>query len=111
MVRLEIILHFRTRRFARRISRKAALTSVWALEEQEDALEAGLDHVRTEAERHFAVLEERWFDGKAPRTVVFPPKYAASWNGNVPNTFVPPTRRAKVGPGVRWAAASPCISP
>ncbi len=36
-----------------------------ALEEHKDALEAGLDHVRTEAERHFAVLEERWLGGKA----------------------------------------------
>ncbi len=42
-----------------------AVPSVRALEEHQDALEAGLDHVRTEAERHFAVLEERWLDGKA----------------------------------------------
>jgi CHAD domain-containing protein len=33
-----------------------AVPSVRALEEHKDALEAGLDHVRTEAERHFAVL-------------------------------------------------------
>ncbi len=42
-----------------------AVPSVRVLEEHTDALEAGLDHVRTEAERHFAVLEERWLDGKA----------------------------------------------
>ncbi len=42
-----------------------AVPSARALEEHKDALEAGLDHVRTEAERHFAVLKERWLDGKA----------------------------------------------
>ena len=46
-----------------------AVPSVRVLEEQKDALEAGLDHVRTEAERHFAVLGDRWFDGKAERLI------------------------------------------
>ncbi len=42
-----------------------AVPSAKALEEHKDALEAGLEHVRAEAQREFDVLHERWLDGKA----------------------------------------------
>ena len=42
-----------------------AVPSAKVLEEHKDAVEAGLDHVRAEAQREFDVLGERWLDGKA----------------------------------------------